>query len=316
MRNEPMHDLPDLLLTKPERVVCTTLSAWLPAWRAAASTPGHDGAFSAAIAAAWRADRLAWAFFAGYQGALRWAFGDGAAAADDRLRAFCVNESGRKITEITTTLSGADDNLRLHGAKSWALAGLDPLDLFVLARRDGGRARGPGSLVVVRVPSDAPGVAFQPARPQPVVPELPHTAVTFDAVAITRAQCVAGDGYADHARPFRLREDLFVSGCALACLLGEAHAAAWPTLWRQRCMAAIVALHACTRRSPVESASEVLAAGALSLAGDVFQEAEPHWACGDPAAAERWRRDLPLLAGGKEARRLRAQAAWARVSVS
>jgi hypothetical protein len=55
----------------------------------------------------------------------------------------------------------------------------------------------------------------------------------------------------------------------------------------------------------------ILTAGMLSFAGDVIRESEPHWTDHQCAARERWRRDISILALGKEARRQRAINSWA-----
>lgn len=306
------HFLPALLLGKPEIPECGTLSSWLPVWRATRNSYSRYGPYVAAIAAAFRADRLAWAFFSGYQGALQAAFPELLVGAEPRIASLGANESGRKLTEIETALFATDGVLRLKGQKSWVLSGIDDLELYVLARAADGPARGPGSLVVARVRRTAAGVEMSTPRPQAVVPELAHCAVSFDDVLIDAGQPIPGDGYADHATPFRLREDVFVTGSTLVFLLAQGHVAGWPTRWRQRCMAVIVTLGECAARSPSDSATELLTAGALSLGGEVIEQAEALLAQHESIAFERWRRDKPILGLGKDARRLRVQLAWAR----
>lgn len=186
----------------------------------------------------------------------------------------------------------------------------------MLARRAGGPPSGPGSLVVAHLPIHSPGVRQGEPRPQAFVPELPHAALTFDAVVLGEEHIVPGDGYADHVKPFRLREDVFVSACALSALLAHGQRMAWPSPWRQRCMAAVVLLGQCAARAPGDESTILLTAGAASFAAEVFDEAEALWGEADAAVAERWRRDKPLLAGGREARRQRTVKAWAQVDAA
>lgn len=306
------HILPELLLGKPEHRECDRLSNWLPIWREANSTYGAHSPYVGAIAAALKADRLAWAFFSGYQGALQAAFPEFLDGTDARIASLAANETGRKLTEIDTALFATDGGLRLKGQKSWVLSGIDDLELYVLARTASGPARGPGSLVVARVRPTSAGVEMSAPRPQAVVPELAHCAVSFDDVPIEGGHPIPGDGYADHAKPFRLREDVFVTGSTLAFLLAQGHAAGWPTRWRQRCMAIIVVLGECAARPPSDSATELLTAGALALGGDIIEQAEALLAQHESIAFERWRRDKPILGLGKDARRQRVQSAWAR----
>lgn len=302
----------DLLLRRPEQAECDTLAQWLPAWREASGTYGGSGPYVAAIAAALRADRMAWVFFSGYQGALHAGFIGGPVNADRRVAAFCANESGRKLTGITTALRKSDHALCLQGRKSWLFGGVDDLDMFVLARAADAPASGPGSLAIVRVPSTAAGVELSAPRAQGVVPELPHLEVGFGNVHVVSGQLLEGDGYRDFARPFRLREDVFVTGCTLAFLLAQGHRAGWPTPWRQRCLAVLLTLGECASLSASDVRTELVTAGALALAGELIDQAEQFLASNESAAGARWRRDKPLLGGGKEARRQRALSAWSR----
>ncbi len=310
MADDGREVLLDLLLRQPDVVECDALVRWLPAWREANLAHARFDPFVSAIAAAVRADRMAWAFFSGYQGALCAGFKRGRADERPRTAAFCANESGRKLTEIATSLRESAGGLRLQGRKSWMVDGVD--ELFVLARTANGPATGPGSLAVVRVPAGAHGVEPGTPRPQSVVPELPHCEVSFNDVGVASDQLLEGDGYRDYARPFRLREDVFVTGCTLAFLLAHGHRAGWPTPWRQRCIAAVLALSQCALLDAAETRTEVLVAGTLSFAGEVIDEVDSLWPAESDDGA-RWRRDRAILGGGKEARRQRAMAAWARM---
>ncbi len=302
----------ELLLGKPEPRDYGSLSTWLPAWRAANMAHKHCSPYVAAIAAALQADRMAWAFFSGYQGALAAAFPDHRGSTTPKIASLGANESGRRLTEIDTMVHGVDGLLRLIGRKSWVLAGIDDLDLYVLARMSNGPAKGPGSLRVVRVPRSAMGVEMGDPRPQAVVPELEHCQVVFNNVLIDRAQLIAGDGYADYVKPFRLREDVHVTGCTLAYLLAQGHVANWPTRWRQRCVAVIVTLGECAVLSPTDPNTELFTAGALAIAGEVIAQSDALWSQYGSIALDRWYRDKPILGLGKEARRQRVQAAWAK----
>lgn len=289
--------------TRPE---CPGADAWLPIWRAGQAAHAARGSFAAALACALKADRVAWAFFCGYQGAIQAAFQTGVGT----LGAFGANEPQRKITEVETSLDQQCDPLRLEGNKSWVLAGIDGLTLFVLARRKNGPAKGPGSLCIVKLPIRSTGVQAEPPRPQTVVPELPHSGVRFQSAPVALADVLPGDGYADYAKPFRLREDVFVTGCVLAYLIAESCAGSWPTTWSQRAIAAVTLLETCSRRDPREVDTIILAAGALSFAGEVIRAAEQHWGLHQQSARERWLRDKAIFDLGKDARRQRVVQSW------
>jgi acyl-CoA dehydrogenase len=313
MTNHSRNILPEMMLSQPARQTIESLSAWLPVWRSTCARFGSYGPYVSAIAAALQADRMAWAFFSGYQGALQAAFPILHLSGEGEIASLGANESGARLTEIGTTLSSTNGELRLNGQKSWVIAGAEDMTLYVLARLDGGPARGPGSLGIVRIPRSSMGVEMGTPRPQSVVPELPHSGVAFMDVLVCHDQLVSGDGYADYAKPFRLREDVSVTGCTLAFLLSKGHLLGWPTHWRQRCIAVIVTLGECAAMPPNEPTTELLTAGALALGSDNIQEAEAHWAEHATPDLERWNRDKPILALGKEARRQRVQNAWSRI---
>jgi acyl-CoA dehydrogenase len=143
-----------------------------------------------------------------------------------------------------------------------------------------------------------------------MVPELAHAEVSFDAVSLPASRVLPGDGYADYAKPFRVREDICVTGCALAYLFAEGRAGEWPAPWAQRCVAAIAGLESCSRLDPDDARTHIVTAGTLSFAGAVIRESEQHWRDDQIAARDRWQRDRSILDLGKEARRQRAIKSW------
>lgn len=296
-----------LLARRDAAPTCDGAADWLRVWRAEQAAHRDASPFDAAALAASRADRVAWAFFAGYQGALRSVFGAAAGAP----AAFCANESGRRITEVDTALRRDGDALRLDGRKSWALTPSEDTTLFVLARAADGPASGPGSLAVARVPLSAAGVVRETGSPQRVVPELPHAALRLEAVPVVAADVLPGDGYADHAKPFGLVESVFIHGCVLAALIGEAREDDWPLDWCERALAAIALLGDCARRDARRPETVLVATGALALADGMLREVEALRAPARAAERERWARDAPLLGLGQSNRRRRAQTAWA-----
>ena len=152
-----------LLATRRTTTACPGLAQWLPVWRESQAASADGDCFGAAVTASLQADRLAWAFFCGYQGAVQAAFQTGLGT----LGALSAHESQRKITEIQTRLVGHSEPWQLVGSKSWVISGIDALTLFVLARRSDGPPQGPGSLCIVRVPLRSAGVAATAPRAQP-----------------------------------------------------------------------------------------------------------------------------------------------------
>ncbi len=293
------------------RQKCESVSEWVPVWKDAQLHTQPFDPWLAAVSGALQADRLAWAFFCGYQGAIQSAFPT--QARHSQVGAYCVNESNRKITEIATVIHREDRGMLLSGSKSWVLSEIPGLSLFVLAKIGNGPTAGPGSMTVVFIPADSTGVSRGDTRLQPMVPELAHGSVEFDSVRLEEAQVIEGDGYSDFAKPFRLKEDLFVTSSALAYLLGEARAGKWSTSWCQRCISAMSMLGQCTDLDPASSATHIVAAGALSFSGELIRESEGLWTSGQVECLNRWKRDMPILGLGKEAGRMRIATSWERV---
>lgn len=300
--------LNELISTDRQQQECKQLADWLPYWSAKQLQYQSDGPFVSAVATATAADRMAWAFFSGYQGAVQATFKS--QAAPGKVSAICVNEKGRKITEIETTLTRIGNESFINGKKSWSLGNVASLQLFVLAKNFDGPSKGPGSLTFVEIPNSAPGLQEEVRHDQGPVPELPHSEVTFSHVQVQEARIVPGDGYAHYAKPFRLREDIFVSAATLAYLLGEARKASWPTSWAQKCIGVISGLHACSSMNPDEAGTQILTAGALGLASQVIYESEFMWRHSDHEKLSRWHRDYALLSMGREARRQRSIKSW------
>lgn len=300
--------LEDLLTSKERQIECLELAAWLPIWREKQVKHCSHGPFIAAVLAASHADRLSWAFFSGYQGAIQITFPE--QTREGNVCAFCVNESGRKISEIETAIVDAQGRSLLHGKKSWVLDGMQDLQMFILSRSAAGSVKGPGSLVCVQLPLRISGIALTGKQSQGPVPELPHAEVTFEGVELSVNQILEGDGYAEYAKPFRLREDIFVTGCTLAYLFGEGRLAAWPTTWAQQCIASIAGLYACSMLDPHCPETHVLTAGVLATASEAIRDTELFWESGAKDKLFRWHRDKTLLSLGKDARRQRVIKSW------
>lgn len=253
------------------------------------------------------ADRVGWAFAAGYQAAL-WALRpDG----HDRSRpaALCATEAGGVHPRaIATTWDGA-----LRGAKTFVTLGPHAEVLLVLARdaRDlanepaveGPRTRVP--LVLVACRRDGPGVAVESLPPAPFVPEIPHGAVTFEGAP---GEVLPGDGWADHVRPFRTLEDVHVHAAFVAWAVARGARWGWPRGHRARGASILSALRALADADPSSPAVHVALAGAIDATRAWVEEAP--WDDAPADDRERWARDRPLLEVAGRARASRLAKAW------
>ena len=308
------------LRAAPGAEAVDTVAQWWPGWQA---TRG-ERPIERAIAGGFAADRVAWAFAAGYQAALRALVPDLPA---DTLAAFCVTEDGgNRPRDIQTTITHhVDGGVTVSGAKRWTTLGPDSSLLLVVGREaDTGSSTGADSerdagarpvLRVACVPAGTPGLGLVAMPPTRFVPEVAHARVQLADVRLPGSALLPGDGYDRFVKPFRTIEDIHVTAAVLAYLLREARARAWPAGLCERSVAALSVLVAAAE-GPVDApGTHVLLEGALAWAHQLYADAAALWAqVGDEPAALRWQRDAALFAVAGSARARRAARAWERLS--
>ena len=321
-----MHpDIDHCLRATTSTPATATLADWLPAWQQRVAQ-GHDP-MALALQGGFAADRLAWAFAAGYQAALRALLPD---SAPHELLALCLTETtGNRPRDLRcSAVPQADGRWLLEGDKSWATFGSAATTLLVIAVQGSTPAPGvpaaaealglpppPPRLLALRVPSEAPGVQVGGMPATGLVPELPHARLALRQVLLPAQACLPGDGFTDYGKPFRTLEDLYVSAAVLAYLLREARARSWPVALRERLAASLALLATLADAPPAAAATHVALAGALDWARQAHTEAHALWAAiPDDPAAQRWQRDAKLLGVAGAARTLRAARAWARLA--
>jgi acyl-CoA dehydrogenase len=263
-----------------------------------------------AMVSAVRADRLGFAFAAGYFEALRALVPDLRA---DRPASFAVTEAGPpRPRNIHTVLSPKGSGFVLSGRKSWVTLGPAGGTLLVLARADasGNSDAERPQLRVVRVDASAPGITLRPTPPPPFTPEIEHAEVILEDVAIAPNAVLPGDGWDDYAKPFRTVEDLHVHAAVLAFVAGVAARSAWPLGLRERLLAAIVTTRALAVASPRAPEIHVAAAGLFATVTALFADCEPAWESAENELRERYLRDRAILAIASRARGERLERAW------
>jgi acyl-CoA dehydrogenase len=283
--------------------------AGMPAFRAAwsALAARWPSPIDHAIVGGALADRLGYAYAAGYGAALRSLV---PTLGRDTAACLCITEAGGGHPRaIQTTLVADGEGFTLTGAKRWATLAGDGDVLLVAA--SAGRDAERNHIRLVRLPADAPGVCCVALPPTPFTPEIPHYEVTFDAVRVAPSAVLPGDGYTTYIKPFRTIEDIHVSAAAASYLLASARSGGWPVELAGRLAALVVTLRALAGAPPDAPATHVALGGALALLHELSAAAA--WTPGDPAAA-RWHRDAPLLRIAETARATRLTAAWAAVS--
>lgn len=238
------------------------------------------------------ADRLGFAFVAGYHAALA------ALVPNPGNRpALCITEQGRPHpgTIATTLRDGA-----LEGHKGYVTAGSLADRLWVLAST--GREGDRNVLALVEVAADAPGVTVTEQPPLAMVPEVPHATVTFSLTPITER--VLGDAWRAYAVPFRTREDTFVLLAATAYRIAAARRAGASDAVVEDLLAVALGLHGVAQQSPTSPATHRTLAGLDRAARTTFASAPL-----PDDEAERWTRDEGILQIADRARTARTDKA-------
>lgn len=257
----------------------------------------------AAIVDGFAADRIAFAFAAGYHAALRRLVPSLDRDAPVALAA--TEEGGAHPKAIRARV----ENGRLDGEKRWVTLADVARTLLVLATF-GLDPDGKSRLRLVRVDRESPGIHVDSMPPTPFAPEVRHAVVRFERVAIAETDVIAGDGWIDLVKPFRTVEDLHVHAALLGHLVGVARRSRWPDASIESLLAPIVAVRALARLDPRAPEVHVALAGVLDASRLALEACTPHWSIVDADVRARWERDRPLLDVAGRARALRREAAW------
>jgi acyl-CoA dehydrogenase len=264
-----------------------------------------------AVAGGFLADRVAYAFAAGYEAALRRLV---PGLPKGPIVSLCVTESGGGHPRaIQTRLDRRPPagGFVLTGEKTFITAALEA-EILLVAASVGTDPDGKNRIRMVRVDRHAPGVTVAVMPDLPFVPEISHGTVSFDGVAVDEGDVLAGDGYADYIKPFRTIEDLSVLGAVMGYLLGAALSFSWPRESVLKLLALIASAGTIARGDPGSPAVHLALAGLTDLFDRFLAEIEPLWERADAETRARWMRDRGLLAVAEKARRARLAAAWER----
>jgi alkylation response protein AidB-like acyl-CoA dehydrogenase len=290
---------------------CETVGKWWPRWLAIAAR--HRASIDRAIAGGCDADRLGWAFAAGYQSALRALL---PSLPDDVLAAMCVTEAeGNHPKAIRTTLTRDGSGFRVSGEKRWTTLGPDG-GLFIVIAREAGSPDERPSLKAVLLRSASTGLSILPMPPTRFVPEVPHARIRLENVRAMPGDVLAGDAYERAVKPFRTVEDIHVHAATLAYLLAEARLRGWPAAWVERTAALLHALARLAALDPLAPATHIALGGALAIGHALVKEADRHWAEQDDEPARRWQRDRELLGVASKAREARLASAWRKLDAA
>lgn len=270
--------------------------------------PKFESLVDRAVASGFVADRLAWAFWGGYQMAVRALVGD--CDVGDEVCAFAATEmTGAHPRAIATTLERVDEtHVRLVGQKTFVTLGKQASTLFVVAKEPNDDAERP-RLRLVRVGASCAGVTSRELPEIGMIPEVHHSIIEFDA-RVPSVDVFDGDGYERFLKPFRTIEDIYVMASVVGYLIGVGRRHQWPIERLETLLAQVALLRELSDRSPSERATHVALAGALRWIHETVSASAELWQQVNDNERMRWERDRSLLSVAAKVREQRRQAAW------
>ncbi|MEA2746861.1 MAG: acyl-CoA dehydrogenase [Myxococcales bacterium] len=301
------------------------LAAWL---RQLPKCP-FTGHVERALWGGFHADRLGYAFVAGYAAALsrllehvtRLNPTTGGRPFTERpwpaKLSLCATEAGGGHPRaIATRLDKQGGALVLNGEKTFAT--LAPLadELLVVASR-GIEADGKNRLRIVRVKPTATGVTMTPRPETPFTPEIPHAVVRFTNAVVENEDVLPGDGYEQWLKPFRTIEDTHVLAATVGYLQGAARTHGFGHEVMAELVSTSLSLIDVGARDPDAPLTHIVLAGVFEGTRRLTASLDGAWEKAGAAAAQeraRWERDRAILQVADVVRGKRTEAAWGRLS--
>jgi acyl-CoA dehydrogenase len=299
--------LDHLLTSEPAAITAADFSAWWSLSKARGDA--WEASLDAALARAFAADRLGYAFAAGYHGALRMLV---RSHTRDHLVALCATEArGNRPRHIEARLARTAQGEVVSGKKRFATLAMLAEELLVVAS-EGTDEAGRNRLRIARVSARAPGVTITAMPATPFAPEIPHAEIALERAPVI--ELLPGDGYDRYLKPFRTVEDSVVHAALLAYLLGVARRSQWPHAALERLSLELVAAHTIASRDPASVATHVALAGLIETTRALIADLAPHWERVGPVERDRWQRDQGLFTVAGRARDARRERAWERIA--
>lgn len=305
----------------------------LAAWMRQLPKCSFTGHVERALWGGFHADRLGYAFVAGYSAALARLVehvarlhpaAGGRPFTDRPLPAkvsFCATESaGGHPRSIATRLDKQGGALVLNGEKTFATLATMADELLVVASR-GIEADGKNRLRMVRVKPNANGVTITPRPDTPFTPEIPHAVVRFTNAVVENEDVLPGDGYEHWLKPFRTIEDTHVLAATVGYLQGAARTYGFERSVMAELVSTSLGVIDIGARDADAPLTHIVLAGLFSGASRLTDSLGGEWAKASSSTAgaeerERWERDRALLQVAEGARNKRTEAAWGRLGSS
>ncbi|MBA4367196.1 MAG: acyl-CoA dehydrogenase [Desulfobacterium sp.] len=266
-----------------------------------------------AIAGGFVADRIAYAFTAGYQASLRSLL---PSLPFDTIAALCVSEEGGgHPRQIKTTLRQIDQKesisplWEINGRKKF-ITNASEASRLLIAASAGEMPDGKNQIQMIEIERDAPGITVIPMKELPFVPEISHGILLLEGVHVKEENLLPGDGYLKYIKPFRTIEDIHVSTAIIGYLFRIAGQYGWPRDIQEKCLFIFSGFRSLSAEDPGNPAVHIALAGILNQLVRLVDDIEPYWANVEAVTRSAWIRDRKLLDIAREARSMRLKAAW------
>ncbi len=267
-----------------------------------------------AIAFGFEADRVAYAFIAGFRAALQHLI----PSLDPRLFvSFCITEeSGNTPKAIKSTLKALDDSenqWELNGKKTF-ITGAAEADQIFVAASTGKDKKGRNRIKLVRLDSGLPGIKIREMSPLPFIPEISHGKVNFLNVGLSRESILPGDGYSDYVKPFRIIEEIHVTAALLGYLARVVMEYKWDRTYLEKIVALIKLARTLWHSNLQSPDTHIAYAGFSQLIQQLIEKMSPLWKTVPDNTRKSWERDQAILGIAEKARKKRLENAWQTVS--
>ncbi|MBI4510407.1 MAG: acyl-CoA dehydrogenase family protein [Deltaproteobacteria bacterium] len=271
---------------------------------------GSTSPFELAAMGGFQADRLGFAFAAGYHAALRALV---PSLPHGVIASLCATEAqGAHPRAIRTQFTPLGGDVIIRGEKRWATCAA-LAEVLVIIGTTGTDDQGRNRLNAALVDARAPGVEILPMATPPFAPEIPHAVVRLQDVRIPLGQVLAGDGYDDFLKPFRTVEDLYVMTGLAGYLLGVSSRRGWPAPIKEELIATLWLARALAEESPRSAWVHIGLAGLIAGITRLIPSIEEIWRSSPDQELDRWERDKLILGVAGNAREKRREAAWRHV---
>ncbi len=308
-------DIIDWLLINGTTIDTTPISS-IKAWKKKhdAHTCQWAATIERAVAGGFLADRVAYAFAAGYNAALQKLVPD---LPLEAVTAICVTEKhGGHPGAIQTRLEKVDTRLetggkwKLNGFKQFVTSAEDATH-FLVAASAGKHENGRNRIRLVCVEHDITGLLIQPmGTPLPFIPEIGMGTMTMQNIVISDSQILPGDGYRDYVKPFRTLEDLHIAGAMMGYLLRISCVFDWPKRIREHLLSLITAVKPLSLIPPDLPHGHIILEGIFGQMKDLMQNIDPLWENLPEDTRAMWYRDRVIVNTADKVRVKRLANAW------